>query len=141
MSVFFPKVNKNVLPMMLTAWVIAGPLDSQHKCTSQSYCVTVRSRTGLVQRSCDGNSVAQISLCAPNLSRRWIANPDYIYRSNGTSSIRRSSHTSLSSNHFIYCFSGGELGEVCCCSTDFCNGYGSAVRWMAILLILMLFFE
>uniref|UniRef100_A0A0K0CUM8 Uncharacterized protein n=1 Tax=Angiostrongylus cantonensis TaxID=6313 RepID=A0A0K0CUM8_ANGCA len=127
--------------MMLTAVVIAGPLDSQNKCTSQSYCVTVRSRTGLVQRSCDGNSMDQISLCAPNLSRRRIANSDYIYRSNGGSSHHQHRSTRRYSSLDRSCFSGGELGEVCCCSTDFCNCYGSTVRWMAILLILLLFFE
>ncbi|VDO91177.1 unnamed protein product [Haemonchus placei] len=38
------------------------------------------------------------------------------------------------------CFNGGELGEVCCCSTDFCNSSDSSIRWLAILATIVLLF-
>ncbi|KAK6767091.1 hypothetical protein RB195_026504 [Necator americanus] len=65
-------------------------METRHKCTSQSYCVSVKSRNGLVQRSCDGNSMAHISLCALSPPRRRVTNSDFIYGSSGGTSIHPS---------------------------------------------------
>ncbi|VDP08590.1 unnamed protein product [Heligmosomoides polygyrus] len=110
-------------------------MDSHHKCTSQSYCVLVKSRAGLVQRSCDGNSMAHISLCALSPSRRRLTSgSEFVFGSSGAPTHRR--HQQMEMN----CFNGGELGEVCCCSTDFCNTSTSSTRWLAVLSSLMLLF-
>ncbi|EYB94923.1 hypothetical protein Y032_0165g13 [Ancylostoma ceylanicum] len=116
---------------------VLGHLESHHKCTSQSYCVSVKSRNGLVQRSCDGNSMAHISLCALSPVRRRVTNGDFIYGSSGAPNhhqTRNGRHQQLDTN----CFNGGDLGEVCCCSTDFCNSTSSA-RWIAVIAVLILF--
>ncbi|KIH66195.1 hypothetical protein ANCDUO_03478 [Ancylostoma duodenale] len=150
--------------------LIAGHLESHHKCTSQSYCVSVKSRNGLVQRSCDvnvlflrpsqsnrnvnfhsyvyqkllkfpilvlGNSMAHISLCALSPVRRRVTNGDFIYGSSGAPNhhqTRTGRHQQLDMN----CFNGGDLGEVCCCSTGFCNS-ASSTRWIAVIAVLVLF--
>ncbi|WKY10272.1 hypothetical protein Q1695_002541 [Nippostrongylus brasiliensis] len=113
-------------------------MGSHHKCTSQSYCVTLKSRTGLVQRSCDGNTMAHISLCALSPSRRRLTSggSEFVFGSSGAPSHRSGRQQQLEMN----CFNGGELGEVCCCSTDFCNASDSSTRWMALLATFVLLF-
>ncbi|RCN40117.1 hypothetical protein ANCCAN_13936 [Ancylostoma caninum] len=81
--------------------------------------------------------MAHISLCALSPVRRRVTNGDFIYGSSGAPNhhqTRTGRHQQLDMN----CFNGGDLGEVCCCSTDFCNSASSA-RWIAIIAVLVLF--
>ncbi|XGW01398.1 hypothetical protein V3C99_013945 [Haemonchus contortus] len=127
-----------ILPVIQALYCFSGHTDSHHKCTSQSYCVVVKSRHGLIQRSCDGNAMAHISLCALSPTRRRISSSADFAFGSGSAPTHRSSRHQLQDT--MNCFNGGELGEVCCCSTDFCNSSDSSIRWLAILATIVLLF-
>ncbi|ETN82700.1 hypothetical protein NECAME_17663, partial [Necator americanus] len=73
---FHSQLSLTLLPIVHALYCFSGHMETRHKCTSQSYCVSVKSRNGLVQRSCDGNSMAHISLCALSPPRRRVTNSD-----------------------------------------------------------------
>ncbi|CAI5451378.1 unnamed protein product [Caenorhabditis angaria] len=99
-----------------------------NQCTSTSYCVTIRSKSGQIQRSCDGNNLAQISLCSIYAMHGYPKNVYTEYSSqpvNMGGPIQSSQISNKNSRHSrskigsTMCFDGGDLGEVCCCNTDY----------------------
>nr|CDJ90690.1 unnamed protein product [Haemonchus contortus] len=82
--------------------------------------------------------MAHISLCALSPTRRRISSSADFAFGSGSAPTHRSSRHQLQDT--MNCFNGGELGEVCCCSTDFCNSSDSSIRWLAILATIVLLF-
>ncbi|EFP00651.1 hypothetical protein CRE_21121 [Caenorhabditis remanei] len=122
-----------IAPVQCILKCLSGHSQYATQCTSQSYCVSITSKNGPVQRSCDGNSISQISLCSMYAMHgipRTIST-DY---SNFPISLggpasqaapipKMSSSSSRSSRRapMQMCFNAGDLGDVCCCNTDYCN--------------------
>ncbi|KJH46311.1 hypothetical protein DICVIV_07616 [Dictyocaulus viviparus] len=56
-----PPSNTSVMAVAVRDERFIGHMNSPHKCTSQSYCVTIKSRNGFVQRSCDDKGNKRVS--------------------------------------------------------------------------------
>ncbi|CAD5231501.1 unnamed protein product [Bursaphelenchus xylophilus] len=123
----------------------------KNECTSLSYCLMIVSRSGRSQWSCDGNAFSQVSLCStlglqqdveeetnlnvlsprkryPLISDAPVSRSEIpLVRSPFESTGRYSTGYRRSNSPYSQglgkgrCFDGGELGRICCCSTDFCN--------------------
>ncbi|CAB3397459.1 unnamed protein product [Caenorhabditis bovis] len=133
------------LPVSAVLRCLSGHSRYPTQCTSQSYCVTITSKTGPVQRSCDGNAISQVSLCSMyamhSIPRVQVDYSNYPISMGGPSTISKSGSSSLTRNQrrapMQMCFNAGDLGEVCCCNTDYCNsGAHVGYRWITSILLI-----
>ncbi|CAJ0568412.1 unnamed protein product, partial [Mesorhabditis spiculigera] len=90
-------------------------------CQSLSYCVTIRNAKGSIQRACDGNGVNQLSLCAFNLAVRRPPGGGGVPSDYALYPSKSSNRYSPASTQQL-CYNGGDLGEICCCQWEYCNG-------------------
>ncbi|CAJ0948157.1 unnamed protein product, partial [Mesorhabditis belari] len=120
---------------LVSTWALkclTGHPTAPNVCQSLSYCMTVRSNRGTVQKSCDGNGQNQVSLCSLNtqLRRSQAVPSDFATYSGRSSSSSSSSLSSSSSSRYSpaasqqMCYNAGDFGEICCCQWDYCNGNG-----------------
>ncbi|CAP26060.2 Protein CBG05618 [Caenorhabditis briggsae] len=133
-----------ISPVQCLLKCFSGHSQFATQCTSQSYCVSITSKNGPVQRSCDGNSISQISLCSqyamhgiPRTITTDYSNFPVLLGGAASQDLslpqtpafpaapisKMSGSTSRSSRRapVQMCFNAGDLGDVCCCNTDWCN--------------------
>ncbi|CAL2047729.1 unnamed protein product [Caenorhabditis brenneri] len=128
---------------------LSGHSQYATQCTSQSYCVSITSKNGPVQRSCDGNSISQISLCSmyamhgiPRTITTDYSNFPISLGGPASQAAPLSKSSSRSSRRapMQMCFNAGDLGDVCCCNTDYCNSSRLHKYYLVIIIpIVMLF--
>ncbi|CAI2352451.1 unnamed protein product [Caenorhabditis sp. 36 PRJEB53466] len=134
-----------ILPVQGVLRCFSGHSQYATQCTSQSYCVSITSKTGPVQRSCDGNSISQISLCSmyamhgiprtvqTDYSNFPISLGGPASQAGSLSKISSTSSRSSRRAPMQMCFNAGDLGDICCCNTDFCNSSRSTLVFSTLV--------
>ncbi|CAB54332.1 Activin_recp domain-containing protein [Caenorhabditis elegans] len=127
---------------------LSGHSQYATQCTSQSYCVSITSKNGPVQRSCDGNSISQISLCSMyamhgiprTIQTDYSSFPISLGGPSSQAAPVPKSSSSRSSRRapMQMCFNAGDLGDVCCCNTDYCNS--SRLKNYVIIIVFPIFY-